>query len=222
MAITVNHYTGFEPDKNLLAKLLKVHKDTLLFKDAMAFVNIKKDLIKPKFILKRFEIYKVYDTGLVIGDIKLNSKTLVKMLNINAPIFVFAGTGGKEIELYADDLTDYFEKYVLDQMAYMGCLYSLEAMRQTLKNTYKIENYISFAPGSLPDWDVIETKKIFELMGEEYKKIGLRILDSGMVDPLKTISGILFESNDVFNSCQLCNRENCPTRLRNYVSKLQI
>ena len=220
MSTTINFYTGFEPDDNLLAKLFKADKDTLLFKDAMTFANIKKDLVRPKFILKRFEIYKVNDTGLVIGDIKFNSRTLAEMINANTPVFVFAGTGGKEIELYADGLTDYFEKYVTDQLAYMGCLYALESIRQTLKNIYKIQNYVSLAPGSLPDWDVIETKKIFDLMGEEHKKIGLRILDSGMVDPVKTVSGILFESEDAFNSCELCNREDCPTRTGNIYNKL--
>lgn len=217
----INTNIDFKLDENLLRKLLKVRRDTLLFEEAMSIANDKIDYVKPKFILKKLEKYKVNETGILIDNIKLNSRILGERIKESPSVFVFVATGGIEIMSHIDSLSDYFEKYVLDQVAYMGCLWALEKMEEALKKIHNISNYISLAPGSLPDWDVIETKKLFELMKEDYKKIGVQILESGMVEPIKTISGILFQSEDSFNSCELCMRQKCPTRRGGDANRLQ-
>lgn len=218
MATIIKTHINFKYNENLLSNLLKVHKDSPLFKDALLIAGTIKSLIKPKFILKKCETYKVCESTVGIDYISFNSKTFAEKLNKSTSLFMFAATGGKEIEFHADDLNDYFEKYVINQIAYMGCLSALESMREVLKNTYGINNYITLAPGSLSDWDVIETKQLYELMGEDYKKIGIRVLDSGMVEPINTVSGVIFESEDTFSSCELCMRANCPTRFLNHVN----
>ena len=205
----------FELNEDLLANLLKTEKDTPLYKDAVKAVSYAECIIKPKFIYKKVNIDDIGKDFILIDDIKFCSKILANKIRGKDTAFVFIATGGKEIAIYIDEVSDCFEKYVLDIAAYMGCLSALKNMEEAIKETYNIDRYISLAPGSLPDWDVIEGKKIFELFGHDYKKVGVRILESGMIEPVKSVTGILFESEDAFNSCEVCMRQDCPTRRSN-------
>lgn len=205
----------FELNEDILSNLLKTEKDTSLYKEAYKVASDAGDIIKPKFIYKKVNIDDISKDFIIIDGIKLCSKMLADKIKGNDTAFVFIATGGNEIEAYIDQVSDCFDKYVLDIVAYMGCLSALKNMEKTIKDNYNINSYISLAPGSLPDWDVIEGKKIFELLGEDYKKIGVRILESGMIGPVKSVAGILFESQGTFNSCEVCMRQNCPTRRSN-------
>lgn len=197
---------------DMLADLLKTEKDTLLYKEAYKIACNAESIIKPKSIYKKVNIDDLGKDLIIINGIKFCSKMLADKIRGNETAFVFIATGGNEIAAYIDKVSDCFDKYVLDIVAYMGCLSALKNMEKTIKDNYNINKYISLAPGSLPDWDVIEGKKIFELLGEDYKKIGVRILESGMFEPVKSVAGILFESRDTFNSCEVCMRQDCPTR----------
>jgi hypothetical protein len=45
-------------------------------------------------------------------------------------------------------------------------------------------------------------------------------MDSLMMDPVQSISGIIFPTETSFESCQLCPRENCPGRRAAYDKNL--
>lgn len=196
----------------MLIKLLKTNKSTSIARDALLIANRVRDIIKPKFILKKANIDKVNSDGVVINYNKFKSKILANKLKNQSNVFAFIITGGKEIALYMNSVSDFFENYILDQIAYMGYLSALNSMQETLENNFNVKKYITLAPGSLADWDVGEVLKIFKLIGNDYTKIGVKVLDSGMVDPIKSTSGILFESDDSFYSCEICMRINCPNR----------
>ena len=40
----------------------------------------------------------------------------------------------------------------------------------------------------------------------------MRLTDSFLMVPNKTTSGILFPTETDFRSCEVCHRENCPSR----------
>ena len=48
------------------------------------------------------------------------------------------------------------------------------------------------------------------------KLIGVRLTDSFLMVPMKSISGILFPTEVRFESCQLCPRKDCPGRRAPY------
>jgi hypothetical protein len=68
------------------------------------------------------------------------------------------------------------------------------------------------SPGSLEDWPITEQPKLFSLFGDTEKSIGVKLTASLLMIPRKSISGILFPSEEGFVSCRLCPRENCPSR----------
>ncbi|MGE5222062.1 MAG: vitamin B12 dependent-methionine synthase activation domain-containing protein, partial [Omnitrophica WOR_2 bacterium] len=71
-------------------------------------------------------------------------------------------------------------------------------------------------PGSLEDWPLSEQNSLFALLGDVTETTGVRLTDSMLMQPTKSVSGIYFTSAEGFASCQLCPRQACPNRRATY------
>ncbi len=86
-------------------------------------------------------------------------------------------------------------------------------MIQALENTLeKGQSTSSVSPGSLIDWPVLEQKKLFQLYYGGAEKIGVTLTPSFLMQPVKSVSGIRYVSDYDFHNCDLCQREDCPSR----------
>ena len=72
------------------------------------------------------------------------------------------------------------------------------------------------SPGSLPDWPIEEQKKLFALLGDVQGVLGVRLNESLLMLPRKSVSGLFFPTEISFYSCQLCPRSNCEARKAAY------
>jgi hypothetical protein len=77
------------------------------------------------------------------------------------------------------------------------------------------------SPGSLPNWPITEQKPLFSLIGKTEELVGVRLTDSMLMLPRKSISGIVFPTEVTFSSCQLCPRERCEGRKAPYDEALK-
>ena len=50
------------------------------------------------------------------------------------------------------------------------------------------------------------------LLGDVEASIGVRLTDSCLMVPNKTVSGVRFPTEHDFRACQVCHREDCPSR----------
>jgi hypothetical protein len=75
-------------------------------------------------------------------------------------------------------------------------------------------------PGSLEDWPITAQPKLFQLLGDPKKSIGVELLDSMLMLPNQTVSGIRFVSEEGFSNCELCPREHCSHRTIPYNPEL--
>jgi cobalamin-dependent methionine synthase I len=69
-----------------------------------------------------------------------------------------------------------------------------------------------YSPGYC-GWDVTEQHKLFQLMPENY--CGIKLTPSALMDPIKSISGIIGIGENVKNNpytCRLCNQNDCVYR----------
>ena len=85
-----------------------------------------------------------------------------------------------------------------------------------LEARYGVGGLSNLSPGSLVDWPITEQPKLFSIFGDTERLIGVRLTDSMLMVPRKSISGILFPSEEGFVACQLCDRENCQGRKAPY------
>jgi hypothetical protein len=92
----------------------------------------------------------------------------------------------------------------------------LRRLNDRLIESYGIQRLSRMNPGSLPDWPLSEQKQLFTLLGEGPQSIGIRLTDSFLMLPIKSVSGIWFPSEATYENCQLCPREQCPGRRAPY------
>ena len=76
-------------------------------------------------------------------------------------------------------------------------------------------------PGSLEDWPISEQRQLFSILGDVESLIGVRLTDSFLMLPIKSVSGVYFPKEITFQSCQLCPRERCQGRRAPYDEKLK-
>jgi len=61
-------------------------------------------------------------------------------------------------------------------------------------------------------WPIEQQKDLFHLLDGVEEKLGIRLTESSLMIPNKTTSGILFPTETDFRSCEVCHREDCPSR----------
>ena len=64
----------------------------------------------------------------------------------------------------------------------------------------------------LPQWPIEGQRELFRILGDTEGTVGVRLTDSCLMLPSKSVSGILFQDHTGHVNCALCPRENCPNR----------
>jgi hypothetical protein len=72
----------------------------------------------------------------------------------------------------------------------------------------------------LEDWPIEEQRPLFSILGDVEGSIGVRLNQSLLMIPGKSLSGIYFPTEIPFYSCQLCPRKSCPSRKASYDERL--
>jgi hypothetical protein len=72
------------------------------------------------------------------------------------------------------------------------------------------------SPGSLGEWPLSQQRPLFASLGDVAGAIGVRLSESLLMVPAKSVSGVCFPTEESFESCQLCPREDCPGRRAPY------
>lgn len=183
-----------------------------LFIRAMELLEEARPLLKPAFAIKELSVGLVSEKGITIGDQFFNSKIVANKLKNETNAFSYIATCGREISTYIENTEDALDQYILDQIAYLAYLQAMNQMTLEAENQLGIERQIRLCPGSVIDWSVADVKKIFALMDGLYQDLDISVLSSGLIDPLKSTSGIFYASNEEFESCEICPRANCETR----------
>ena len=128
----------------------------------------------------------------------------------------FIMTAGPELEAAASSSGDLLKQYYLEEIANIALETGALWLSERLKARYGFPGLASMDPGSLEDWPITEQPKLFSIFGDAERLIGVRLTDSMLMLPRKSISGIFFPSEEGFTSCQLCDRDACPARRAPY------
>ena len=150
-----------------------------------------------------------------IEGITFTSRVLRVNLDEVHRVFAYVATCGREleeIELGDDPLREYW----LAEMKVMALRAASAHLKEHLDTTYRPGEMSAMAPGSLQDWPITQQAQLFALIGDVEKAIGVRLTDSFLMVPVKSLSGLHFPTEVTFRSCQLCPRPDCPGRSAPY------
>ena len=150
--------------------------------------------------------------GVEVAGVHFQSQVLRENLDGVQKVFPYIMTIGGELEQRASSSGDLLKQYYLEEMANLVLDQGAVWLVETLQARWGIPLLSNMSPGSLEDWPITEQGKLFSLFGDTEKAIGVRLTDHFLMIPRKSISGILFPSEEGFTACQLCPRETCPSR----------
>jgi len=208
----------FNFDKEEFKEEIKIGDNKKLLKNLENMLTEVMPIINPKAVYEVSYIQKRDDEKIEIDDVEFKSKMLSKNLAEIDRVFPYIVTCGTELDKYMEDVTDFLEKFWLDKLKEEAMRCAQEYLKQHIKEEYKIEQMASMNPGSgdIDLWPIEEQKKLFSIFGDTEEIIGVRLTESFLMLPNKSLSGIYFPADIKYVNCQYCQRENCPSRRAPY------
>jgi hypothetical protein len=151
-----------------------------------------------------------------VAGVTFGSRVLRHNLDGVQKVFPYIMTIGPALEKAASSIGDLLKQYYLEEIANLALEEGAAWLAEKLRARWGLAGLSNMSPGSLEDWPITEQAKLFSLFGDTEKVIGVRLTDRFLMLPRKSISGILFPSEEGFAACQLCPRERCPSRRARY------
>ena len=104
-----------------------------------------------------------------------------------------------------------YSMYIADMMANALLASVRRALERHLCTTYQHGAVSKVTPGSLDAWPIAAQRPLLNLLSRTHD-LPVRLEESNMMNPLKSVSGIYFPSDLPFGSCMLCKRDGCIGR----------
>jgi hypothetical protein len=203
-------------DAGEIAALLRFDPARAGFESLDELVALANGLIKPRGVMVVAYVGDKGEGTVDVAGVTFESPLLRKNLETTNKAFPYIITVGPELERVAGVQEDLLKQYYLEEMANMALEEAAAWLGARLEERYGVGSLSNLSPGSLVDWPITEQTKLFSLFGDTERSVGVRLTDSLLMVPRKSISGILFPSEEGFVACQLCDREHCQGRRAPY------
>ncbi len=207
----------FMPDFEKLAQKMYVKPDHPNAHGLKVLLDEAVEIAQAKAIYKVAHIQSKTKDSVSIEGYVFKSRLLRAHLEKVHRVFPYVASCGRELYEWQRSQKGVLEQYYADAIS----SFALESVRQALiehlEDKYKLGQTASMAPGSLEDWPISEQRALFSLIGDTKKTIGVELMDSLLMVPGQTVSGIRFQSESTFESCQLCQKSQCPNRKANFI-----
>jgi len=206
----------FEPTPEAIQLVLDTKLGRRSAEPFQELLREAQEIAKPKALYKAVYVTEKGDDYIEAGDQIFKSRILLSNLGDVHRIFPYVATCGSELEDWMNAKEDILEQYYADAVNGMALDAAREHLTAHIEEQYGLGKTSSMAPGSLEDWPIYEQRPLFALLGDTDKAIGVLLLDSLLMNPGQTVSGIRFPSESTFESCQLCPKVKCPNRKAPY------
>lgn len=202
----------FSVDDAELLRLLHADDSFVFIEDLCRIAREAEGVARPKGILKLCEVEHTNDTTVKFDGVPFTSRVLRVNLEGRYRAFPFIATCGRELEAWAQRLDDIMHKFWADMIMELALTRAIQALGDRLVEAYRPGERAVMNPGSLPDWPISEQQPLFSLFGTAAENMGVSLTESLLMSPIKSVSGVWFETDTGFVNCQLCPREACPNR----------
>ncbi len=200
------------------AHLTKADAD--ITQGARELIEQARQVARPKVVYEVCYVENKRTDSLELAGITFTSRVLRMNLDQVQRIFAYVATCGTELTEISAPAGDMLLDYCLDIIKEMALRTAMAHLRKHLETRYALGQTSSMNPGSLEDWPITQQNELFSIFGDVEKLIGVRLSDSFLMIPTKSVSGIIFPTQVRFESCQLCPREVCPSRRAAFDSSL--
>ena len=174
---------------------------------------------KPKAVYKICEVTEIDGDIVTIEDTEFQSPTLAAKLKGVHNVFAFVATCGTEVDEWSRREDDYIVNLWLDMLKEMILVEARKQFRNRLSEKYGIKTFGVMNPGSgnADTWPIRQQAQLFSLIGDVKELTGVELTGGTLMYPTKSVSGIMFPSEEDFVSCSICKRVNCQNRKAKYI-----
>lgn len=206
--------TDIQPElqEERLFKQLKIEGRPPLCKQLIDLKEKAIQITRAKALIRKVSVQFKGDDRLEIDATPFNSHILSVNLTQSKAVFAGLVTLGSEFEEWSRQITDILHQYWIDHIGDQLLRFSIRAAEDEIKKRYRFETISWMMPGSMENWPISEQAKLFAILGETEDTIGVHLSKENIMRPLKTVSGLLFQSKEAFYSCQLCSKRGCDKR----------
>ncbi|MGB9642372.1 MAG: vitamin B12 dependent-methionine synthase activation domain-containing protein [Candidatus Ratteibacteria bacterium] len=211
---------GDEVDYGELLRKLKI-TDLADEEEFKKLFEIARNIARPKAVYLEGFVESRDKDGVVINGVRFESMTLSKNLEKVGRCFPYVATCGTEldsIKLSEDLLKEYWWDTI--KAAYLNI--AIKNLMGYIKNRFLLGKTATMVPGGSEGglWPIQQQKQLFSLFGDVEKLIGVKLTESCLMIPNKSVSGILFPAEIDYNGCKVCRRKNCPGRMAEFDEKM--
>lgn len=182
--------------------------------DIALLVQKAVQIARPKVLLK-----EAYIEARDVDSVTISGAVFVsRVLHANTAgidrVIAFVATCGHELDALQSEYDDPLLLYCLDCIKAQALKTARKRLRDVVAHQFGMQKTASMSPGSgdASVWPIEQQKQLFTLMGDVGSLIGVQLTASCLMQPNKTVSGIIFPTEKDFATCQLCHREHCPGR----------
>jgi len=153
-------------------------------------------------------------TTVQIDDVRFRSRTLAHNLASVERVFPLVATCGHELDQAFPGKGDLLQEFWWDSIKTHLLGAANKHLSDHLHRKFRLGKTATMRPGSgdVSVWPIEQQKDLFSLLGNVEAEIGVQLTESFLMVPNKTTSGLMFPTETDFRSCEVCHRENCPSR----------
>lgn len=173
-----------------------------------------RQVARPKALYKECYIQAKGPDTVTLDGITFTSRTLRANLEEPQRVFAYVATCGREIDQIPLPDDAFLERYWLDAIKTDLLMAARSFLNAHLDRAYALGKTATMNPGSgdAAVWPIEQQRPLFQLLGNVEQLIGVTLTNSLLMLPNKSISGIRFSTGQDFRTCQLCHRDDCPSR----------
>ncbi len=175
-----------------------------------------KPIAKPRAMYRMVSCEPKGEESVALGGTLFESRVLRVNLEGIHRVFAFVVTCGQELQVWKDSIDGMLEEYYADVINGIALTIARDYLVDHLEERYRIGKTATMNPGSLNNWPIQAQIPLFELLGDPEKAVGVRLLDSLLMNPSQSVSGIRFQTESDYVNCQLCPRLDCSHRQAPY------
>jgi hypothetical protein len=173
-------------------------------------------IARPKALCGVAYIEERAEDHVVVDGVQFSSRVLAVNLSPVNRVFPYLATCGTELDEWAKGFDDLLDRYWVEAIQQAAMRIAFTAVERHLESAYGVSETSRMGPGSLEDWPIQEQVALFRLLGDTEGQVGVRLTESCLMLPTKSVSGIRFMANGTWENCMLCPRPACPSRRAAY------
>ncbi|HMM05842.1 MAG TPA: vitamin B12 dependent-methionine synthase activation domain-containing protein [Clostridiales bacterium] len=174
-------------------------------------IEASRDIVNPKAVCRVYAVEDKTEDSVTIGGKVFTSKILAEKLKNIDQVYAYLCTCGKEIADFSEAQGDIIKELALDGIM------NIYLRKAAIYMTEQLDNLLDgqtacVSPGSFEDWPLVSQHDLFALLGDDVAKTGIELTESGIMYPVKSVSGFRFKVAQDDHDCRLCLKRDCVER----------